>query len=388
MPPEEASISSTGACACVYFCAGGAVEIVERLLQLGFVQASGQRARDVGEHAVAALLKLRQQRHQRLVQRLLHLRMRFAPTCDCNWPSIAGTIWSIDAFRPTETRIFFAISTWAGVGSSARAAPALRQAASSPATSAPRPRRKKFNIYASIFMSTGDAMSAPQNLDALGPRDEGGRGDTDKQAVLDDAGHARQCRGEPLRIGDSAEGAIQDVMAAIGEERRAVRSRRSVIAPSRPSAAQARSRRMRVEPAPNGTISTGSGKAPSRATRLEASAMTIMRPRRGGDDLFAQQRAAAALDEAQLRVDLVGAVDGQVELRRLLQRRQRNAEACRLGARRFGGRHADDLKTGRDVLAERGDEAARRGAGAEAKLHAGLDKSEGGGGGALFGVVG
>ena len=32
------------------------------------------------------------------------------------------------------------------------------------------------------------------------------------------------------------------------------------------------------------------------------------------DDLFAQQRAAAALDQRQRRVDLVGAVDGQMTI--------------------------------------------------------------------------
>ena len=36
--------------------------------------------------------------------------------------------------------------------------------------------------------------------------------------------------------------------------------------------------------------------------------------RRGGDDLLAQQRAAAALDEAEIAVDLIGAIDGKIEL--------------------------------------------------------------------------
>jgi hypothetical protein len=46
------------------------------------------------------------------------------------------------------------------------------------------------------------------------------------------------------------------------------------------------------------------------------------------DHLLAQQRAAAALDHIQLRVDLVGAVDRHVQRRLRVQRRQGDAQAC------------------------------------------------------------
>ena len=41
---------------------------------------------------------------------------------------------------------------------------------------------------------------------------------------------------------------------------------------------------------------------------------------------LAQQRAAAALDQVEVRVDLVSAVDGHVQVRVLVERGQRDAE--------------------------------------------------------------
>ena len=52
-----------------------------------------------------------------------------------------------------------------------------------------------------------------------------------------------------------------------------------------------------------------------------------------GNDLFAQQCAAAALDDGEVGGDLVGAVHREVELRRLVERRQRNAEPRRVRPR-------------------------------------------------------
>ena len=101
--------------------------------------------------------------------------------------------------------------------------------------------------------------------------------------------------------------------------------------------------------------------------------MTIMRSRGRGDDLFAQQRAAAALDQVQVRVDLVGAVDGQVEFRRLVERRQRHAEFGAEAGRALGRRHADDLHAGRDLVGQQPDELLGGRAGADAEPHAVLD---------------
>src|SRR5262249_29097086 len=47
-------------------------------------------------------------------------------------------------------------------------------------------------------------------------------------------------------------------------------------------------------------------------------------------DLPTEQRAAAAFDQAQLRIDFVRAVDGEIERRDLRERKQRDRECARL----------------------------------------------------------
>ncbi len=46
------------------------------------------------------------------------------------------------------------------------------------------------------------------------------------------------------------------------------------------------------------------------------------------DDLFAQQCPAAAFDQIQLRIDLIRAIDRQINAGMVIQRRERNAEAA------------------------------------------------------------
>ena len=74
--------------------------------------------------------------------------------------------------------------------------------------------------------------------------------------------------------------------------------------------------------------------------------------RRRRNDLLAQQRAAAALDEAEIRRDLVGAVYGQIELRRLVQGRQRHTDPLGIPPRGVGGRNAHDLEAVTHALSE------------------------------------
>jgi hypothetical protein len=47
------------------------------------------------------------------------------------------------------------------------------------------------------------------------------------------------------------------------------------------------------------------------------------------DDLLAQQRTAASFDQAQIGVDLVGAIDGEIDRRHLEQRERRDALRAR-----------------------------------------------------------
>src|SRR5690606_19518016 len=101
----------------------------------------------------------------------------------------------------------------------------------------------------------------------------------------------------------------------------------------------------------------------------------------GGDDLFAQQGAAAALDEVHAGVDLVGAVDGEVEAVEGVEVGKGNAEGAGLPVGGLGGGDAEDLEAVADALAEQVDEVAGGGAGAEAETHAGADVAQRHGGG-------
>ena len=58
-----------------------------------------------------------------------------------------------------------------------------------------------------------------------------------------------------------------------------------------------------------------------------------------GDDFFPQQRAAAALDHVEFGIDFIGAVDGQVDARMVLERTEANAERLGIG---FGGQRGGD----------------------------------------------
>ena len=106
--------------------------------------------------------------------------------------------------------------------------------------------------------------------------------------------------------------------------------------------------------------------------------------RRGGHDLFAQQHAAAALDQVQVAVGLVGAVNGQIERGQIVQRRQRDAHLAGQGRRLFGGRHAKQLEPAAHTRAQHFHEYLGGGAGAQPQLHAAFDIVQRLGGGGFF----
>src|SRR5580704_18658157 len=93
-----------------------------------------------------------------------------------------------------------------------------------------------------------------------------------------------------------------------------------------------------------------------------------------GDDLLAQQRPAAALDQTELGIDFVGPVDRQVELRNVVKCSERNAKRLRLRGRRLGGRDTADVEPCFDLFAHEIDELARGRAAAEPELHARSDQ--------------
>ena len=114
-----------------------------------------------------------------------------------------------------------------------------------------------------------ERMSASNSLRPLAPQIDTAfagakdrRREADEQPMLDDAGdRVEPCR-KGLRIGNCAKGAIEDQMAAVGDEGRADFFA-SVIAPASPNSRAAASTCNRVAFAPKRSISTGSGKAPS-----------------------------------------------------------------------------------------------------------------------------
>jgi phosphoglycolate phosphatase len=109
---------------------------------------------------------------------------------------------------------------------------------------------------------------------------------------------------------------------------------------------------------------------------------------RGGDDFLAQQRAPSSFDEGEIGRDLVGAVDGEIEFRRLVEGGERNAEALGMRVRDLRGRDADDVEPGAHARAEKLDEVSRRRAGAQAEPHAGVHEIERACGGLAFVVIG
>ncbi|MFK4514611.1 hypothetical protein ABIF20_001976 [Bradyrhizobium japonicum] len=77
-----------------------------------------------------------------------------------------------------------------------------------------------------------------------------------------------------------------------------------------------------------------------------------------------------ALDQVEVGIDFVGAVDGEVEMVDLIERRQLHTAALGIEARRLRGRYADHFQPGLHALAEQLDEMLGGRAGAEAELHA------------------
>ena len=94
------------------------------------------------------------------------------------------------------------------------------------------------------------------------------------------------------------------------------------------------------------------------------------------DDLLAQQRTAAALDQRKCWIDLVGTVDGKVELGCLFQRRQRNRQLAAKRGGPFRRRHADDLHAGRNLFGQQADEFLGGGTCTDAQAHTALDITE------------
>ena len=133
---------------------------------------------------------------------------------------------------------------------------------------------------------------------------------------------------------------------------------------------------LRVAVRPKRTTSTGSGKAPSVATRLEASAMTIMRSedvatifsRSSAPPPPLMRRSSSSSSSAPSIVRSRNGVSSSVVMGM--------PSALGLLLRRLRGCTHDDIEPGAHLRAQEGDELRRGRARAEAELHAGLDEGE------------
>jgi hypothetical protein len=114
----------------------------------------------------------------------------------------------------------------------------------------------------------------------------------------------------------------------------------------------------------------GQRKRPSVSTSLETSAMTIMASDAAATIFSRSKRTAAALDEIEGRIDLVGAIDGDVEPVERVEIGQGDAQRLRLARRDFGGGNANTVETGGDLFAEQIDEMLGCRAGTQAEPHA------------------
>ena len=158
-----------------------------------------------------------------------------------------------------------------------------------------------------------------------------------EKPMLDDAGNGGERGGDALGGVDALEMRVQDVMAAIGQERRAGGASEAELAFGAGALQRRRDgspRRGKAEP----DDLDRSGKRPSSFTRFDPSATTIIR-RLAAAMIFSRRSAPPPpLIRRKRVVELVGAVDGQVELRGIVERGQRtpSRSACARSASDVG----------------------------------------------------
>src|SRR6266478_3554620 len=145
----------------------------------------------------------------------------------------------------------------------------------------------------------------------------------DEEPMLNHARHFVQGASQRRRICNPAKAAIQNVMALVGNECRSVSAS--------PQLATSAKRRNFLREYSRCERDDLYGKRKLTESRNELGGVSHHdHPLRGrSDDLLAQQRAAAAFDQPQLRIDFIGAVDGDVDLRMFIERRERDAYRAR-----------------------------------------------------------
>jgi len=135
--------------------------------------------------------------------------------------------------------------------------------------------------------------------------------------VSDDPGDRAEGRGSLSRRPQRPEPGVEDVVLVVRPEDLAVHASELDL---RPEVLQGRGR---GPPAKGMDLHGDRGLRPQPGHELRLVDDHDELPRRGGDDLLPEQGAPEALDEVELRIDLVRPVDAQVEPRMLLERGER-----------------------------------------------------------------
>jgi hypothetical protein len=174
-----------------------------------------------------------------------------------------------------------------------------------------------------------------------------------------DAGDGPQAGVEARRIGDGIDAAIEDVIAVVREERRgahpAQHGREARLGQAGTAEADGERHHLDGQLPPT----------PERFHQLFAPHQDDEAPRRGGDHLLTQERAAVPLDHVQMRVDLVRAVDREIDRGPAVEGDQRDAQLARERRGSLRGGDAGDAETGLRRAPERMDERRRGPAGTE-----------------------
>ena len=208
-----------------------------------------------------------------------------------------------------------------------------------------------------------------QHLDAARRGDDDDRSAADKEPAFDGTHGHRDVLFDQRWVGDRPKPAIENKIAAIGEKGLLADG----VAPLR-DRAECRERIGRRLPAELRHLDRHRGVLAEPLDQLFLVDDDDEAPARRGDDLFAQQGTAQALDQVQrAELDLVGAVDRQVDLLVFGKGRDRNAEPARLRRGALGGRDADDLEPLLDARRQPLDDKGGGRPGAEAEDHAVLD---------------
>src|SRR5579864_8132766 len=168
----------------------------------------------------------------------------------------------------------------------------------------------------------GRPSSARDHLDAARAADDGAFGQVQEQAGFDDADDASYAGVQRGRVVyATGERAVKDKVAIVGDEGLA-----SALAQLHPGPQLFQAAAYRCGREWHGFAGQRSDAAQLRY-QLGRVADHKKAARGGGHDFFAQQRAAAALDEEEPRVDLVCAIDGEIESRVGIQAGEWDAQA-------------------------------------------------------------